>query len=43
MVFSAHIFDVQADDTLALLQHETRLYLVSVTNISRDLFYHQVR
>lgn len=30
---------VQADHQLALLQHGTRLYLVNMAAISRDLFY----
>lgn len=33
----------QADDHLALIQHQTKLYLVNVTNLTRDLFYQQVR
>lgn len=30
---------VQADHQLALLQHGTRLYLVNMAAISRDMFY----
>ena len=33
---------VQANDTLALVQHQTKLYLVDITHLSRDLFYQQV-
>ena len=31
-----------ADDTLALVQHQTKLYLVDAHQLSRDLFYQQV-
>ncbi len=33
---------LQADDVHALVQHQTRLYLVNVRNLSQDLFYQQV-
>lgn len=33
----------QADDTLALMQHQTKLYLANVTHLSHDLFYQLVR
>lgn len=31
-----------ADDTLVLVQHGTRLYLVDVGVLARDMFYQQV-
>ena len=31
-----------AHETLALLQHGTRMYLLDVANLSRDMFYQQV-
>lgn len=31
-----------ADETLALLQHTTRLYLLNIANLSKDMFYQQV-
>ncbi len=31
-----------ADETLALLQHGTRLYLLNVAALSKDMFYQQV-
>ncbi|KAF6147807.1 hypothetical protein GIB67_014387 [Kingdonia uniflora] len=31
-----------ADDLLALLQHNTRLYLVNVVNLSKELMYQQI-
>ena len=31
-----------ADDTLALVQHQTKLYLVDAHQLARDLFYQQV-
>ncbi|PIA47206.1 hypothetical protein AQUCO_01400116v1 [Aquilegia coerulea] len=31
-----------ADDVMALLQHNTRLYLVNVVNLSKELMYQQV-
>ncbi|KAL5724741.1 DNA mismatch repair protein [Ranunculus cassubicifolius] len=31
-----------ADDALALIQHKTRLYLVNVVNLSKELMYQQV-
>lgn len=33
----------QADDTWGLLQYETKLYLIDVLRLTRDLFYQQVR
>lgn len=31
-----------ADETLALLQHSTHLYLLNIANLSKDMFYQQV-
>ena len=38
-----HTFVGMADETLALLQHSTRLYILNVANLSKDMFYQQVR
>ena len=32
-----------ADEAAALVQHGTRLYLLDLTALSRDMFYQQVR
>ena len=37
-----HTYVGMADDTLALVQHQTRLYLADAYQLSRDLFYQQV-
>lgn len=37
-----HTYVGMADETHALLQHGTRLYLLNVSNLSRDMFYQQV-
>lgn len=37
-----HTFVGMADETLALLQHSTRLYILNVANLSKDMFYQQV-
>ncbi len=37
-----HTYVGMADDTLALIQHQTRLYLADANQLSRDLFYQQV-
>lgn len=36
-----HTYVGMADDTLALVQGGTRLFLLDVTALSRDLFYQQ--
>lgn len=41
-VLRKHTFVGMADETLALLQHGTRLYLLNVANLSKDMFYQQV-
>ncbi len=41
-VLRKHTYVGMADDTLALLQHGTRLYLLNVAALSRDMFYQQV-
>ena len=41
-VLRKHTFVGMADETLALLQHTTRLYLLNVANLSKDMFYQQV-
>ena len=37
-----HTFVGMADETLALLQHGTHLYLLNIANLSKDMFYQQV-
>ena len=37
-----HTFVGMADETLALVQHTTRLYLLNIANLSKDMFYQQV-
>lgn len=41
-VLRKHTYVGMADETLALLQHGTRLYLLNVAALSRDMFYQQV-
>lgn len=41
-VLRQHTFVGMADETLALLQHSTRLYILNVANLSKDMFYQQV-
>ncbi len=41
-VLRKHTYVGMADETLALLQHGTRLYLLNVANLSKDMFYQQV-
>ena len=41
-VLRKHTFVGMADETLALLQHGTRLYLLNVAALSKDMFYQQV-
>ena len=41
-VLRKHTFVGMADETLALLQHSTRLYLLNIANLSKDMFYQQV-
>ena len=38
-----HTYVGMADDTLALVQHQTKLYLVDAYQLSHDLFFQQVR
>ncbi|KAF7731711.1 DNA mismatch repair protein [Apophysomyces ossiformis] len=38
-IFANHSFVACVDDTLALIQHETNLYLVNFSIISEELFY----
>lgn len=40
-VLRKHTYVGMADETLALLQHGTRLYLLNVAALSRDMFYQQ--
>ncbi|KAL3158286.1 DNA mismatch repair protein [Trebouxia sp. C0009 RCD-2024] len=40
-VLRQHTFVGMADETLALLQHSTRLYILNVANLSKDMFYQQ--
>ena len=42
-VLRKHTFVGMADETLALLQHGTRLYLLNVATLSKEMFYEQVR
>ena len=42
-IVRSHTLVGMADDSLALLQHSTRLYLVDVTALTHDMFYQQVR
>ncbi len=37
-----HTYVGMADETLAIVQHQTKLYLVNGHQLSRDLFYQQV-
>ncbi len=41
-VLRKHTYVGMADETLALLQHGTRLYLLNVAALSKDMFYQQV-
>ncbi len=41
-VLRKHTYVGMADETLALLQHGTCLYLLNVAALSRDMFYQQV-
>ena len=41
-VLRKHTFVGMADETLALLQHSTHLYLLNIANLSKDMFYQQV-
>ena len=41
-VLRMHTYVGMADETLALLQHGTRLYLLDVAALSSDMFYQQV-
>ena len=41
-VLRKHTYVGMADETLALLQHGTRLYLLNVATLSKDMFYQQV-
>ena len=41
-VLRRHTYVGMADETLALLQHGTRLYLLNVAALSKDMFYQQV-
>lgn len=41
-VLRQHTFVGMVDETLALLQHSTRLYILNVANLSKDMFYQQV-
>ena len=42
-VLRKHTYVGMADETLALLQHGTRLYLLDIANLSKDMFYQQVQ
>jgi hypothetical protein len=41
-VFRHHVFIGMATDTLALVQHKTRLYLLQVPVVTTELVYQQV-
>ena len=41
-IIRKHTYVGMADETHALLQHGTRLYLLDVAELSRDMFYQQV-
>ena len=41
-VLRKHTYVGMADETLALLQHGTRLYLFNLASLSKDMFYQQV-
>ncbi|KAG0180277.1 DNA mismatch repair protein [Apophysomyces sp. BC1021] len=41
-IFANHSFVACVDDTLALIQHETNLYLVNYSVVSEELFYQVV-
>ena len=42
-IIRKHTYVGMADETHALLQHGTRLYLLNVASLSRDMFYQQVQ
>lgn len=42
-IIRKHTYVGMADETHALLQHGTRLYLLNIANLSRDMFYQQVQ